>query len=206
MTHLAPPQEMTAKPLDSAFRDPQLGAMFDHAPIGVVIVSADRRFRRANPQACAFLGYTEEELKQFTFLDITHPDDLSLGVERTRELLEGKHDTLRFNKRYIHKNGKTLWADVVINTVRREDGTPEYFISQIIDISSQREAEEALRASEQRYRSLVEEQTDMVCRYLPDTTLTYVKDLGCQFSDLRERPRLCCHRSNPSQRRPGVLY
>ena len=118
---------------------------FEQAAVGIAHVGPEGRFLRVNPKLCAILGYTAEELLQFTFSDITWPDDLPLHPPKVTDLMEGKTDNIHIEKRYRHKNGGPVWVKVTSSLRRYEDGSPRYFISMMEDISARKRAEAALR-------------------------------------------------------------
>ncbi len=100
------------------------------------------------------LGYSPEELQNKKWQDITYPDDIELTQQALDPIFSGKKDSARFIKRYIHKNGSVIWGDVGTSVRRDEEGKPLYFITFINDITERKLAEEALRQSEEQFRTL----------------------------------------------------
>jgi diguanylate cyclase (GGDEF)-like protein/PAS domain S-box-containing protein len=117
---------------------------FDRAPIGVAIVSPDGRYRRVNPALCEFLGYSEGELLEKTWQDITDPDHLELDVDRTSKLLSGEITGYQLEKRYLHARGHLVWGQLSATLVRDSDENPLYFVCQIQDITDRKVTEEKL--------------------------------------------------------------
>ena len=89
-------------------------------------------------------GYTESELLARTFQNITHPDDLDVDLENVRKMLAGEIETYHMEKRYFHKNGSIVWVLLSVSLVRTQSGEPLFFISQIQDVTQQKESEEKL--------------------------------------------------------------
>ena len=118
---------------------------FDDAAIGMGLVNPDGRWLQVNRSLRDMLGYSEEELLEKTFQDITHPDDLDTDLEYVRRLLAGEIQTYQMEKRYFHKDGHTVWILLSVSLVRGEEGEPLYFISQIQDITERKRMEEQLR-------------------------------------------------------------
>jgi PAS domain S-box-containing protein len=108
------------------------------------------------------LGYAPEEARRLKWQDITHPDDLESTGEIVDSILSGRRDSARFTKRYLHKDGRPIWADV--STVIRRDGNgrPLYFVTAISNITERIKAEEALRENESRFRGLFDTMAEMV--------------------------------------------
>jgi PAS domain S-box-containing protein len=131
-------------------REERFRRMFEVAAIGVAIVELDGRFRAASRSLCEMLGYSEDELRSLNFQDITYPEDLEPDLALVDRLLAGEIDSYRLEKRFLHKQGHTVWVLIAISLVRDPTGAAQYFVSQGTDISVQKEAEQALarRATE----------------------------------------------------------
>lgn len=126
------------------------------SPTGFAIVSPEGDWLSVNPYFSEMTGYSEKELLHSNFAEITHPDDVEEGQRNLRNLLEGKVPRASTEKRYRHKDGHYVWAQLDISLVRKEDKTPDYVITQIREISARKEAEEKLKQSEERFRQLAE--------------------------------------------------
>ncbi|WP_449241883.1 PAS domain S-box protein [Desulfovibrio sp.] len=144
---------------DAALRDSEhrFRATFEQAAVGIAHVSLEGRWLRVNETLCRITGYSREELLERRFQDITHPDDLDTDLNRMAQLLEGRISTYTLEKRYIRKDGRTVWVNLTVALVRGDSGEPRYFISAVQDIEARKRAEEALRRSEARFRRLFDE-------------------------------------------------
>src|SRR5207302_1815411 len=129
---------------------------FELAGSGLAQVGLDGRFLRVNRRLCEFLGYSEAELVGMQVKDISHPEDRDSVDERRKQLIAGDIDTVRLEKRYLRKDGATVWASIAIALERDSAGRPLYAISVLDDITARKETEERLRESEARYRSTFE--------------------------------------------------
>ncbi|MBE9046214.1 PAS domain S-box protein [Pleurocapsales cyanobacterium LEGE 10410] len=118
---------------------------FDHAAIGMAIVSPEGHWLQVNPSLCQMLGYSESELLATTFQDITHPEDLEKDLCYVHQMLTGEIPYYHLEKRYLHKQGDIVWIMLSVSLVRDSQGHPLYFISQIQDITERKSAESALR-------------------------------------------------------------
>ncbi|MBN2046733.1 MAG: PAS domain S-box protein [Anaerolineaceae bacterium] len=126
-------------------------SVFEAANVGKSITDLDGRIF-ANEAFARMLGYSRAELSQITWQMLTPPEEVEAIERETRLLVSGKKESTRFNKRYIHKNGSHVWADVSVALQRDENGAPKYFITTIVDISERRRMEQALLESEERFR------------------------------------------------------
>jgi PAS domain S-box-containing protein len=102
-----------------------------------------------NPRFCQMLGYSEAELRQQTWRDITHPEDLELVLSGRRRLLAGEISSHTMEKCYVRKDGSVLWCRLYRSLVRDRDN-PIYVVAVVENITEKVEAEQALRNSERR--------------------------------------------------------
>lgn len=135
---------------------------FERAPIGIALVAPDGRFLRVNAALCRMLGYTAEELLERDFQSLTYPDDLGPDLVLVEECLAGARDTYEMEKRYIRRDGRLVTARLLVGLVRDSKGIPVHFVSLIEDITERRAMEQALRESEERFRSLAEAAFDPI--------------------------------------------
>lgn len=114
----------------------------ENAPIGLCLVGPEGKWLRVNQKLCEIVGYTSEELLKMTFQDITHKDDLETDLELFHQTLRGEINGYAMEKRYIHKDGHLVWIRLSVSMVSDEVGKPRFFISQIEDVSEQRQLQE----------------------------------------------------------------
>ena len=129
-------QQQALRTSEETFRS----AMED-ASIGMALVGLDGRWLKVNKALCHSLGYTENEMALLDFQTITHPDDLEEDLEFLQKMLEGKIKTYQIEKRYFHKSGRIIWALLNVSMTHDSEGKPDYFISQIQDITERKEIE-----------------------------------------------------------------
>ena len=119
--------------------------VFEEGPLGLGLVGRNYRFEKVNGALCRMLGYSEEELIQKSFVDITHPDDVSKDVELAERLFKNAIPFYKLRKRYLKKSGEIIWTDLTGSVIRDKDGEVVYGLAMIEDITEvKRMQEEAL--------------------------------------------------------------
>ncbi|NEX64189.1 PAS domain-containing protein [Noviherbaspirillum galbum] len=114
---------------------------FVFAPIGKALVGLEGQFLKVNKALCDMVGYGEEELLRTSFQQLTHPEDLDNDLAFLSTLQTGRIPSYRTQKRYYHKNRSIIWVEVSVALVRREDGKPHFYVTQVSDISVSKQAE-----------------------------------------------------------------
>jgi len=127
---------------------------FELAGSGVAHIGMDRRFTRVNRRLCEMLGYSEDELLRLTGRQISHPEDLDVINAQRPSLYAGEIDAVRVEKRYLRKDGSVVWVAFTMVVERDAAGEPQYEIAFFDDITARKQAETALRESEERFRQL----------------------------------------------------
>src|SRR5215208_6062008 len=161
---------------ESALRESEqrFRGSFERAATGMALVGTDGRFLRVNRSLCEILGYTERELLGKTFQETTHPDDLEVDLEHLRQLLVRVVRTYQTEKRYLHKDGHVVWTLLSVSVVHDEENEPLYFICQIQDVTERKKVEKRIIESEERFRSLVQNSSDIITILEADGTVRYV--------------------------------
>jgi PAS domain S-box-containing protein len=134
-----------------------LSNAFIYSSIGITLVSPEGNFMRVNKALCKMVGYSEEELLQLSFQDITHIDDLNEDLGYLNQTIAGEIDTYQMEKRYMTKDNAIIWVLLNVSLVRDAQNKPLFFVSQIQDITKRKEADALLKESEEKFRKLVEE-------------------------------------------------
>jgi PAS domain S-box-containing protein len=127
-------------------------AAFENAPVGMILASPELRTLRVNRALCTMLGYTADELMATDLWVLTYPEDIEPNRVLMQRALAGDLDSYTLEKRYIHKDGHLVWGHLSGSLVRDAAGLPLYFVSQIENITARKAADEALAASEERFR------------------------------------------------------
>lgn len=129
-------------------------AMFDTAAVGIGILGLDRKLIDANPAMCRMLGWSHSELIGQTPELAVLPEDYPKSLNDFDDLLRGKTEYFRAERRYVRKSGEIFWAHVTISVVLAANGQPSYLIGMLVDIDEQKRLMEELRGSEERIRAI----------------------------------------------------
>ncbi|OIO61200.1 MAG: hypothetical protein AUJ55_00915 [Proteobacteria bacterium CG1_02_64_396] len=136
-------------------RDHLLTLFYDLPLIGMAIAPVDsKRWLHVNDRLCQMLGYTAEELTALTWDELTHPDDLGKNLELFQQALRGEIDSYSMDKRYLRKNGSTVYTELHVQLVRNSDHSPKFFVATVQDITSRKQAEARLEALNRLYATL----------------------------------------------------
>ncbi|MFP5226224.1 MAG: PAS domain S-box protein, partial [Acidobacteriota bacterium] len=153
---------------------------FEDAPYGMCMVAPDGRFLEANAALCQMLGYSQKELLGGAWQQITYLDDLQRSREAAIQFRRGEIRTAEMEKRYLRRDGQVLWTRVKILAAQDGSGRLSHYITQIEDITLRKLAEDRLRASEERYRELFENASDLVYTLDLDLRITSLNRLAEQ--------------------------
>jgi PAS domain S-box-containing protein len=129
--------------------------VFERAAVGMALRSLDARWLQVNRKLCEMLGYTSEELLATSSLLLTPAEERGRAEEYNRRIARGEIDTYQREKRYLRRDGSMIWVELNLTVMRDREGRPDHVFSVIVDISARKAAEDALKASEMRFRSLV---------------------------------------------------
>ncbi|MFA6465892.1 MAG: PAS domain S-box protein, partial [Desulfurivibrionaceae bacterium] len=125
---------------------------FERHAAGMAITSPTKGWLQVNDELCRMFGYSKEELTGLTWAELTHPDDLQADLDQFARLLSGSIDEYSMEKRFIHKNGSVVWTDLSVGCVRFDDGTVDYILALLVDITKRKKAQDELKTNEERLR------------------------------------------------------
>jgi diguanylate cyclase (GGDEF)-like protein/PAS domain S-box-containing protein len=144
-------------------------ASFDQAAVGILHTSLQGRILKCNESFARIVGYSPEELVGSNFQEITPPEDRDGGKAAAMHLLSGEVSNVSFEKRYLRKNGSLTWVTLTISIQHDDEGRPQFFLTLAQDINARKQAEEllaaaqeALRVSEERYRTAFQMSLDSI--------------------------------------------
>ena len=120
--------------------------VFDYSVVGKSITLPDGTMQ-PNYAFWDMLGYSEQEIREKSWRETTHPEDIEITQKEIDAMLSGQKESARFLKRYLHRNGSIVWADVSTSLRRDTSGNPLYFITTVLDITERKQADEELKRS-----------------------------------------------------------
>ncbi len=137
---------------ESEFR---FNKLYENGPFGMVMADKEFRFKKANSAFCEIIGYTEVELQQLTFKDVTHPDDTPKDLANVRKLMNKEISVYKTEKRYIRKDRQAIWGALTVTPNYDSEGQFLYYLGIIEDISRRKQAEENLRERENKLGTIL---------------------------------------------------
>ncbi len=129
---------------------------FSNANTGMCLVDMHGKLLQVNEKMSAIFGYSQRELESMSVNDLTLSEDKTISPDFIHHAVQGDGDSATFEKHYRHRLGHIIHAQVSSSLVRDPQGLPLYFISQVQDITERKQAEEALRESEEKFKLLAD--------------------------------------------------
>ena len=154
--------------------DERFRLAFNKANLGMCLVDLNGNIIQANEKMSLIFGYAQPELESMTVNDLAVPEDAALSLQFIGHAIAGNEEQKIFEKHYRHRDGRIIHAQVASSLVRDASGQALYFISQVQDITEQKQAEDRLRISEQRHRLLADNARDVIWTMEIDGTISYV--------------------------------
>ncbi|MBX9628826.1 MAG: PAS domain S-box protein, partial [Gemmataceae bacterium] len=154
---------------------------FDDAAIGMAVLAPDGRFVRVNRALCDLVGYTPDELAARRCADVTHPDDRAADAPADARLLAGEDRVYRREKRYVHRDGRAVWARKTASVVRSADGRARHLIVQVEDVTAARAAAAELAVSQGQLRELFDQAALGMALLSPDRHFLRVNQAFCDL-------------------------
>jgi PAS domain S-box-containing protein len=178
------------KQADDALRESEerFRNVFRDTGVGMVIVSPDGQYLAANRAFCDCLGYSEEELLQKTVESITLPEDWPAFSERLTQTLKQGSSFRWIQKRCLHKSGRIVYTESSASLIRNRDGSPKYFVADVLDITSRKEAEEVLSSMTRKLIDAQEQERARIGRELHDDITQRLAMLAVELENLQDDP------------------
>mgnify|MGYP001180893974 FL=1 len=132
-----------------------LHRIFSSANVGICMIDHTEKYIFFNKWWQQQLGYATEELRELTFRDVTHPDDVELSPRLIDKIKSGEIDTYNIEKRYVRKDRSIFWGNLSVSVIRSIEQEILHYIGVVIDITAKKEAEEALKKSKEQFEIAV---------------------------------------------------
>ncbi len=177
-------RDITERKMDEAAlkeSEARLRAIFEHAAVGMCQSDGRGNLQKVNQSFCDLLGRQPDELLGRNIWDLTHPDDLKADKELSARVVAQEIDDWSLEKRFLRRDGASVWAHATVSVVREPTGEVRYAIGVVQDISERKRTEEALKESEARFRRLVERMNEGLVMTDERNVFTYVNDQFCQM-------------------------
>jgi PAS domain S-box-containing protein len=165
---------------------------FNLAAVGIAHVAPNGSFLRVNKSFCDIVGYSQEQLLATSFQDITHPDDLRTDLHQVEQMLARKMDHYSLEKRYIRQDGSMIWVQLTVALAWKDDGSPDFFISLVEDITARRRMESELRQERDRNQLYLDTVQTIIVSLDPDGRITMINRAGCELLGYRENELRGC--------------
>src|SRR5690606_14684151 len=138
---------------------------FQHAPIGIGLLSAEGRWLQANGAMTQITGFSEAELTERSIRDVLHPDDAERELARFAQLLAQRGETFELEQCFRHASGKRVWVLHNVSQVRDSDDRLLYFICQVLDITDRNIALEETRRAKEFLENIIRSSTDGILAF-----------------------------------------
>ncbi len=188
-------------------------AAFENAAVGIVLGSHSKGngIDSVNPALSRLTGYTISELKSIGMKGLTHPDDFAKSIEFLKPLIAGEREQGTIEKRYVKKNGETLWALTSVSTIRNQAGQYVESLALVQDITDRKLAEAQLRTSEEKLRQALHASNTGLWDWNTDTnevrfSREWKRQLGYEEAELPDAFETWESRLHPEDRVRAVAY
>ena len=156
-------------------------SLMENSPIGIATANLEGKFVSANHAYIKMIGYTMDELKELTYLDITHPDDRNQNIKYVQEIMNGDIALNLFEKRYIRKDGQIINVKVTTWLLKDKYGNPTTHVGAFEDITEKKAMEEKIQASERKHRMLFENMNEGLIEINEKGKITFVNKRLCEI-------------------------
>ncbi len=139
-------------------REQRFRTVFQKGPLGMALLGLDLTWIAFNDRYAEMVGFTVDELKRVSVLELTHPEDLNDSMDYFLKLRRGEAETCNYQKRHVKKNGEIIWVDVTDSIIRDDSGDGLYYLGMVEDITDKKlrtdQIEESLREKEVLLREI----------------------------------------------------
>lgn len=168
-------EDLQAVNLQLQQAEANLRLFYDLPFLGMAIIAADTQtWVRFNDHLCDLLGYRRDEMQQLIWTNLTHPDDRPLVFDQVAQLSAGTVDSSVLETRFVRKDGLIVYTSLEIRVILKADGSTDFFVTTIKDVTERKLAETALVESETRFRATFEQAAVGIAHLAPDGQLLWL--------------------------------
>lgn len=176
--------------LETQKENERMRLFFERQLVGMAITSPEKGWIHTNEKLRQMLGYTQEELTNRTWVEMTYPEDLAPDLEQFTKLLNDEIEDYMLEKRFIRKNGTVLYTNLAVSCVRNDDRSVNYVLALLEDISDRKAMEASQKEANDRYIQILDNSIDVI--YLIEVTtdgrFVYV-DVNAAYEEVTGIPR-----------------
>lgn len=148
-------------------------AIFEHAAIGMCLIDPAGHIVDSNAALSDMLGYSEDELTRLRLPELAHAADAERAESLHREMVEGERDHYQVESRYIRRDGEVVWGRLTSSMERGRDGSPTHALAVLENVTPRKHAEAELASREAKFRSLIENASEVVTILEANGTIRY---------------------------------
>lgn len=164
---------LSLRELQNHINESNFRKLFEQSPTGICFIGLDKHFLDVNPALLRLWGYPKEDLLTKSMVEVTHPEDVKKSLKYTRQIDNNEISHFTLEKRYIRKDGSTMWGRVTASAVRDEEGKIIYHIATVEDITDSHLANEALDNERSLLNAIMDSTADAI--YMKDTESRFVR-------------------------------
>ncbi|WP_293129273.1 PAS domain S-box protein [Microcoleus sp. bin38.metabat.b11b12b14.051] len=207
--HFGVQREITdRKKAEAALRDSEerFRATVEQAAVGITHCDKNGRYLRVNQKFCNILGYSAAQLLCRTWMDVTYWEDIDSDSHKNNRLFAREFDCFNLEKRLVCQDGSLIWVNITVSIVEEPLSGAVYNVAVIEDISDRKQAEAALKESEERFRQLAENiesvfwMVDVQPQKMVYISPGYAKVWGRSCDELYASGRFCADSIHPEDR------
>ncbi len=161
-------------------------AYFDHSMVGLAMTSLERGWIEVNDALCSTLGYSRDELTHKTWSELTYAEDLQADLDQFNRMLAGEIKNYAMDKRFIHKDGHLVYTRLAVSHVRKADGSLDYVVAMVEDISDRKFFEQSLMMERDSTRNILETVEAMIVALDREGRISLINRRGCELLGYRE--------------------
>lgn len=157
--------------------------IFEEAPLGIALMDAETgTIHDANPKYLEILGLKNDIFGKLNWMSVTYPDDLPESLAYKEKINSSNLKSFKLLKRYTGPEGKVVWCNLIVSTVETKEKTHPLYLCILEDITEQRKAEEKIKEGQDKYRSLVDNATEIIMTVDMEDTITFINHTGGGFT------------------------